>query len=136
MASKSSDAGEPARQQSGRLRPIPADDLNDRANEHAPSAASASEADTASLAALSFEAALEELDRVVAALEDGQPGLDDSLSLYERGMRLAQRCQELLDGAELRVQRLRPAGGDAGAEIGAEREERAYLLEAFEDDQE
>ena len=81
-------------------------------------------------ASLPLEAALEELDRIVAALEDGQLALDDSLALYERGMRLTARCQEVLDTAELRVQRLRPAAtlGDGAR--------RGYIVEDFEADEE
>ncbi len=82
------------------------------------------------LASLPLEAALEELDRIVANLEDGQLALDDSLALYERGMRLTQRCQELLDTAELRVQRLRPA---SSADVGAA---GGYALDEFEADEE
>ncbi|MFI5275133.1 MAG: exodeoxyribonuclease VII small subunit [Ktedonobacterales bacterium] len=51
----------------------------------------------------SFEDALGELDKAVDALESGQLELDEALSLFERGMRLAHLCQEALDRAELRV---------------------------------
>lgn len=54
-----------------------------------------------------FEAQLEELDGIVTALEDGRLPLEDALSLYERGMRLAKACQDRLDTAELHVRRLR-----------------------------
>ena len=33
----------------------------------------------------------------------------DALALYEEGMNLARRCQEILDGAELKVTRLKEA---------------------------
>lgn len=56
---------------------------------------------------LAFEEALGRLDETVAALESGQLPLEDALRLYEEGVRMAQRCQEMLDSAELRVQRLR-----------------------------
>ncbi len=58
---------------------------------------------------LSFEEAFRELEEIVAQLE-GLEGsalaLDDSLALYERGQRLAARCNTQLDTAELRVQQL------------------------------
>jgi len=87
--------------------------------------------------ALSFEAALEELDRIVEALEGERLPLDESLALNERGVHLTRRCQELLDGAELRVERLRAATDGEGAgrpgTNGAAR--AAFTLEDFEDDE-
>jgi exodeoxyribonuclease VII small subunit len=76
---------------------------------------------------------LEELDRIMTALEDGQLSLDDSLALYERGMRLTKRCQEVLDTAELRVQRLRPVAS-LDDDFGGAR--RGYVVEDFEADEE
>ncbi len=55
---------------------------------------------------LSFEAAYAELEAIIARLESGELTLDDSVSLFERGRQLAERCQTLLDQAELRVSRL------------------------------
>ena len=56
---------------------------------------------------LAFEEALGRLDETVAALEGGQLPLEDAMRLFEEGVRMAQRCQEMLDTAQLRVQRLR-----------------------------
>lgn len=83
------------------------------------------------LESLSLEAALAQLDEIVAALEDGQLTLDDSLTLYERGMRLTKRCQEMLDTAELRVQRLRPVGATDDGFGGRE----SFALDPFEVDE-
>ena len=55
---------------------------------------------------LSFEAAFGELEVTVQQLEDGELTLEEAIALYERGMRLAQRCSDALDAAELQVQRL------------------------------
>lgn len=63
---------------------------------------------------LAFEEALGRLDETVSALETGKLPLEDAILLYEEGVHLAQRCQELLDQAELRVSRL-VAAGDAPA---------------------
>ena len=57
-----------------------------------------------------FEQALAELQNIVQELEGGDGSLDESLSRYERGMTLAQRCNDLLDKAELRVRELLPTG--------------------------
>ena len=76
-----------------------------------------------------FEAQLEELDSIVTALEDGRLPLEDALSLYERGMRLAKACQDRLDEADLRVQRLRVVAADIADGEGS------FSLEDFEVDE-
>ena len=64
-----------------------------------------------------FEDALEELETVVERMENGEPSLEESLKLFERGMDLARRCQKALDDAEQRIRTLTdsestPAGTD------------------------
>jgi exodeoxyribonuclease VII small subunit len=53
---------------------------------------------------LSYEAARDELAKVVAALEAGGAGLEESLQLWERGEALAAICQEWLDGARAKLE--------------------------------
>jgi exodeoxyribonuclease VII small subunit len=65
-----------------------------------------------------FESVYRELEETVRLLDAGGQTLDESIALYERGMQLARRCQELLDAAELRIvtlQQLFSANG-AGAQ--------------------
>ena len=63
--------------------------------------------DTASPAdAPPFEGALEELESIVRQMEDGEPSLEESLRLFERGMDLTRRCQKALDDAEQRIRTL------------------------------
>jgi len=50
-----------------------------------------------------FEAAVEELEKIVEELERGGPDLGSALARYERGVRLLGHCQGLLDGAERSV---------------------------------
>lgn len=64
------------------------------------------------ISTLTFEQALADLQAIVADLESGDGSLEDSLARYERGMKLAQRCNALLDKAELRVQELLPNGDE------------------------
>lgn len=64
---------------------------------------------------LSYEQALVELESVVDALENSQPGLEESLALYERGQALALHCAALLDQAEQRVRRLTEVEPDLDA---------------------
>jgi exodeoxyribonuclease VII small subunit len=52
----------------------------------------------------SFEEVFERLRQSVEELETGPLPLEEALARYEEGMRLARVCNELLDGAELRIQ--------------------------------
>ena len=67
---------------------------------------------------LSYEAARDELVRVVAELEQGSATLERSLTLWERGEALAARCEEWLVGARARLDAARAA---SQAEDGAAR---------------
>ena len=62
------------------------------------------------LADLSFEQALSELEAAVQRLEEGDLPLEEALALYERGMRLVQYCNDLLDKAELQVEQVTVEG--------------------------
>lgn len=59
---------------------------------------------------LGYEQAREELAEVVRRLEAGGLSLEESLALWERGEKLAEICQQWLDGAR---KRLDAALGDA-----------------------
>lgn len=66
---------------------------------------------TDDIATLSYEAALAQLDALIQRLEGGSIPLDDAIAAYERGVRLARHCEELLDRTERRVSAL-VIGGD------------------------
>jgi exodeoxyribonuclease VII small subunit len=53
-----------------------------------------------------FESAFTELQHVVGQLEDGGLDLEHALQLLDRGNRLVQICERIVDDAELRVTRL------------------------------
>ena len=53
-----------------------------------------------------FETLYKRLEESVSKLEEGGLTLEESLAMYEDGMQLARRCQELLQQAELRITRL------------------------------
>ncbi len=55
---------------------------------------------------IDLEAALSDLESIVTKLEEGGISLEESLVLFERGMRLVSLCQGKLDGAEQRVESL------------------------------
>lgn len=52
---------------------------------------------------MSFEQAMDELERVVGQLERGDVPLDASIQLYERGAALKKRCETKLKEAEEKV---------------------------------
>ena len=61
---------------------------------------------------LSFEEALAQLDETVNALESGSLTLAQSMAMYERGMKLARVCNEMLTSAEMKITRIRTAYGE------------------------
>ena len=62
---------------------------------------------------LSYEQARTELATVVERLEQGGSSLEESLSLWERGEKLADVCQHWLDGARERIDAARSARNEA-----------------------
>ena len=70
------------------------------------------------VSALSFEQAVEELEKIVAALERGDVPLDRSIEIYERGEALKKHCETLLSAAENRIEKIRldRAGKPQGTE--------------------
>ncbi len=59
-----------------------------------------------------FEAALAELEEVVARMEGGSLSLEESLAAFERGIKLARECQAALRSAELRIKALTQEGDE------------------------
>ena len=61
---------------------------------------------------LTFEAGLQELERIVKELEKGDLPLEESLRLFEAGMRLSADCKRQLEEAETRVEILMKKGSE------------------------
>ena len=59
-----------------------------------------------------FEASLRELENAVRRLEEGNLTLDEATKLFESGMLLASRCNELLTSAELKISHLQSRFSD------------------------
>jgi len=72
----------------------------------------------AELDAMTFEAALAELETIVGHLEAGNVPLEKSIEIYERGEKLKARCDKLLKAAEARIEKitLQSDGAAAGSE--------------------
>ncbi|GMU93915.1 MAG: hypothetical protein AMXMBFR4_29730 [Candidatus Hydrogenedentota bacterium] len=51
-----------------------------------------------------FEKDLEKLEEIVAALEEGELPLDESLKRFEEGIKLAKRCEKALTDAEKKIE--------------------------------
>ncbi len=47
---------------------------------------------------------MKELEKIVRQLEDGDLALEESLKLFENGVRLSRECRERLDQAERRIE--------------------------------
>lgn len=60
----------------------------------------------ADIAALSFEEALAELEKIVRSLENGTIKLDDAIAAYERGAQLKSHCEAKLKDAQAKVDRI------------------------------
>lgn len=50
-----------------------------------------------------FEESVKELEKIVERLEKGDVGLDESLDLFEKGIKLSKECSDMLDKAEKKV---------------------------------
>jgi exodeoxyribonuclease VII small subunit len=67
--------------------------------------------------AQTFETSLDELEKIVARLETGDMALEESLELFERGVKLSRDCKERLLKAERRIEVLtREANGEISLE--------------------
>ena len=58
------------------------------------------------VAALPFEAALKQLEDIVARLERGDVPLEESLTIYARGEALKAHCEQLLRAAEAKIEKI------------------------------
>ena len=76
---------------------------------------------------LTFEQAMEKLEAIVSAMEEGKVPLEESIDKYAEGIALVKQCRAILDKAEEKIQLLGRGGGDALAVTGelAEQEDEA-----------
>lgn len=84
----------------------------------APSVASSdASASPSSATPASYEAAMAELETLVASMESGELPLEASLAAYRRGAELVRYCQQVLERVE---QQVRVLDGDALKPLGDE----------------
>jgi exodeoxyribonuclease VII small subunit len=81
-----------------------------------------------------FEQLYARLEETVGKLEQGGLSLEQAIAVYEEGMTLARRCQEMLDAAELKITKLKESFAPVperlnGRAIGEEIAEYEYVPE-------
>ncbi len=52
---------------------------------------------------IDFEKSLNELETIIAKLEKGECSLEESISLFEQGMKHTENCREALENAKIRI---------------------------------
>lgn len=55
---------------------------------------------------ITFEEALKKLESIVNKLEENSVTLEESVNLYEEGIKLSKYCSEILEKAELRIEKV------------------------------
>lgn len=65
---------------------------------------------------MSFEEALLELEGIVEKLEKGQLSLDESLMLFEKGIKLVRECNDKLKSAQQKMEQLIAENGELRTE--------------------
>jgi len=65
---------------------------------------------------MSFEESLAELEGIVEKLEKGQLSLDESLLLFEKGIKLVRECNDKLKNAQQKVEKLIEESGELKTE--------------------
>jgi exodeoxyribonuclease VII small subunit len=69
----------------------------------------------ADVTALSFEAALRELEGIVKRMETGEAELEQAITDYARGMALKGHCEKKLADARMKVEKI--VEGEGGAKV-------------------
>lgn len=63
---------------------------------------------------LTFEQAMQQLETLVKQLESGELALEESMKLYEEGVRLTAVCSKKLTEATLKIEELKPTTDETG----------------------
>jgi len=83
---------------------------------------------------LSFEAALTELEEIVAAMEEEQLPLEELVSRYEKGSKLLARCETVLASARKRLQTISARADAVAPEADAAEDDELPGAPAEHDD--
>lgn len=69
----------------------------------------------------SLEEALDRLEQITRSLEGGEIELDQSLTLYEEGVRLLRLAEEAIRDAEMRIEKLHDDGSMSAISVDGRR---------------
>ena len=61
---------------------------------------------------MTFEEALEELEKIVKQLETGEVTLETAVEAYERGSKLKDQCQKRLNEARMKVEKIKEGNSE------------------------
>ena len=70
----------------------------------------------------SFEESIEDLEKIVSELENGDLNLDDSLSKFEEGIKISKECNKILEEAQKKITILLNKDGEIKEEDFTEEE--------------
>jgi exodeoxyribonuclease VII small subunit len=90
--------------------------------------------------AKTFESSLAELEKIVEQLENGDLPLEESLKLFENGVKLSRECRERLSDAERRIEMLMKDGegklslSEISPDSGGDAQQSVSKRYVFEDD--
>ncbi len=86
---------------------------------------------------IKFEKALDQLEKIVTALESGDLALDEALKRYEEGVKLSRACAKKISEAEKKIEFLTRAlneAGDVSSESdGSKKSEKKKVKKAAEE---
>jgi exodeoxyribonuclease VII small subunit len=84
-----------------------------------------------------FEGNLNELEEIVDKLESGEADLDASIELYEKGMKLIEKCREILKEKKLKIELLKKKTekGYEAEDFGGKKEEKEADDEEDDDEE-
>ena len=81
-----------------------------------------------------FERSLKSLEHIVRQLEGGELSLEESLKIYEEGIRLTRKCEKELSAAEQKVQQLMENNGEIEAKAYTQHQTESEASDANDDD--
>ena len=62
------------------------------------------------MAEINFEKSMEELENILSQLEKGELPLEESLTLFEKGVKIFKECQDTLEKAQAKITKLMQDG--------------------------
>lgn len=65
---------------------------------------------------MNFEEAMEKLEEIAAELENGKSNLEESIQIFEEGMKLSKKCNEIIENAEKKITILLEKDGEVAEE--------------------